>query len=499
MQPKFTQHARVPGPKQFSGQSCWLIVTPEAGLEEAFKALPCGVAMLGKRARLPEAARNDMPITLELGDGNGAMLNYAAIKTTRSAFQRLSLARKLVAWAMDRQPGEVRVYVCGFEAALAEAWAESLLSALLAAAEQLPTRKSKPEHRRPLKRIHLHGMRLRHGFRNTLAEAEGNALARCLTVLPPNELTPGEYRRRIEALAEAQGWHMDFLDMQALRKRKAGAFLAVAQGSPDKDAGIVHLRYRPAGKTADGRLALVGKGICFDTGGTNLKPAKYMLGMHGDMQGSAVALGTLLALSRLQAPFAVDCWLALAMNHIGPRAYKPNDVVCASNGTSIEVIHTDAEGRMVLADALALASAEKPSLIIDYATLTGACVYSLGDAYSGAFSNRDALHPALIAAGRDSGERVWPFPHDEDYDEALKSDIADVKQCAIEGNADHILAARFLGRFVSGDIPWVHIDLSSSSHKGGLAHVPTEVTGFGVRYSLDLLLKQDVLKLARGA
>jgi len=213
-----------------------------------------------------------------------------------------------------------------------------------------------------------------------------------------------------------------------------------------------------------------------------------MYGMHGDMQGSAVALGTLLALTRLQARIPVDCWLALAVNHIGPAAYRPNDVVTALNGATIEIVHTDAEGRMVLADTLTLAGRSRPRLIVDYATLTGACVYALGTGYSGVFSNRDAWLPALAAAGRDSGERIWPFPMDEDYDRSLESDIADVKQCAPDGDADHILAARFLRRFVPRGTPWIHLDLSSASRKGGLAHIPTEVTGFGVRLSLRLLL-----------
>ena len=279
-----------------------------------------------------------------------------------------------------------------------------------------------------------------------------------------------------------------------MKQKKAGAFLAVAQGSPVADAGIVHLRYTPARKSATRPgIALVGKGICFDTGGTNLKPAKFMYGMHEDMQGSAVALGVLLALTRLKVDFPVECWLALAMNHIGPLAYKQNDVVTAADGTTIEVIHTDAEGRMVLADTLIFASEQKPSLLIDYATLTGACVYSVGTAYSGVFTNQESAIGKLIKAGQDSGERVWPFPLDEDYDEALKSDIADIKQCAQEGNADHILAARFLQRFVKHDTPWVHMDLSSSKHKGGLAHIPTETTGFGIRYTLNLLFENKIV------
>ena len=218
-----------------------------------------------------------------------------------------------------------------------------------------------------------------------------------------------------------------------------------------------------------------------------------MNGMHEDMQGSAVALGTLLALSRLGVDHPIDCWLALAENHVGSKAYKPNDVITASNGTSIEVRHTDAEGRMVLADTLALASREKPDLMIDYATLTGACIYSLTSRYSGVFSNRDELHATLTTAGRDSGERVWPFPLDSDFDEALESAVADTLQCTLEGEADHILAARFLNRFVDKDIDWIHVDLAASHHKGGLGHIPTDTTGFGVRFTLNLLLQQSVM------
>lgn len=130
-------------------------------------------------------------------------------------------------------------------------------------------------------------------------------------------------------------------------------------------------------------------------------------------------------------------------------------------------------------------------MIIDYATLTGSCVAALGTNYSGAFTNRDVLIDDIIQAGRDSGERVWPFPIDEDYDKALDSQIADVKQCTLDGEADHILASRFLKRFVN-DVPWIHVDLSSGNSKGGLAHIPTDITGFGVRFTLELLLSRQV-------
>jgi leucyl aminopeptidase len=209
--------------------------------------------------------------------------------------------------------------------------------------------------------------------------------------------------------------------------------------------------------------------------------------MHGDMQGSAVAAGTLLALSRLDAPYAIDCWLAITENEIGPTAYRPQDVVRAANGVTIQVVHSDAEGRMALADTLALASRKQPQVILDFATLTGACVVALSDRYAGAFTNRPQWHEWLQATGRLSGERVWCMPMDEDFDLELESKVADTVQCSPDSKGDHILAARFLSRFVDAAVPWVHIDLAASEHKGGLAHIPTEFTGFGVRFAVHLL------------
>jgi leucyl aminopeptidase len=238
-------------------------------------------------------------------------------------------------------------------------------------------------------------------------------------------------------------------------------------------------------------VALVGKGILFDTGGVNLKSHRSMLDMHSDMSGSAVALACLVALSELKANVAADAWLAISENNTGPTAYRPQDVVRASNGLTIQVIHSDAEGRMVLADTLSLAARTRPKLMIDFATLTGACVHALTERYSGVFTNRPEFADALLAAGRISGERVWNFPFDDDFDSDLESTVADVLQCALEAKGDHILAARFLQRFV-GDVPWVHLDLSSAMRRGGLAHVGTEVTGFGVRWALELLLSHKL-------
>jgi leucyl aminopeptidase len=283
----------------------------------------------------------------------------------------------------------------------------------------------------------------------------------------------------VRALAGERGWKIEEYDFKRLKKMGAGAFCAVAQGSGHEDAAVVHLAYRPKG--AQRRVALVGKGICFDTGGHNLKPAKYMAGMHEDMNGSAVALALLQAVQDLRLPVAIDCWLAIAENHLSPEAYIQGDIVTALDGSTIEIVHTDAEGRLVLADTLALAARLKPELIVDFATLTGSMHYALGSRYSGIFASDDALGALAVAAGRSSGERVCAFPLDADYEPALDSKVADIKQCTLEGEADHILAARFLKRFTK-DLPWLHMDLSASSCSGGLGATASDLTGFGVAW-----------------
>ncbi|MBI4006679.1 MAG: leucyl aminopeptidase family protein [Gammaproteobacteria bacterium] len=489
---KLQQQAKAPIRQQVDKRANWIIIMPHLLAVKTIRQIPYGDILQARRQRLGKKDADKIPITLDLPNARGSHVSFACIKSDISSFDLLTLARKLVSTHEDHDAKELGIAVHGFSAGHSERIAEAMIAAVLASAAEMPRFKSKSKSQNKLQMIYLYGVKTAHEFKRTFAEAEGNALARGLSILPSNMLTPSDYLKRIRQLANENKWKLEFYDIKSLKKQKAGAFLAVTQGSPTEDAGIVRLQYTPSISKSKGKLALVGKGICYDTGGVNLKSANYMFGMHEDMQGSAVALGTLLALTQLKVNFPVECWMALAMNHIGPRAYKPNDVITASDGTTIEVVNTDAEGRMILADTLAMASKQKPKLIIDYATLTGACIYSLGKAYSGIFTNKDELIPKLVEAGRDSGERVWPFPMDEDYDKLIESDIADVKQCSRESGVDHILAARFLQRFVKNNTPWIHIDLASSNRKGGLAHIPTDTTGFGVRYSLNLLLDKKL-------
>ncbi len=469
----------------------WVLVLPAAPAKTLWPRVPYGKTIQAQRSRLAKPEDNEVSVS-DLPNDDHTHMSHVCLKRDIQTFELLGVARKLITAHRKFEPKQLSMLVIGFDGEQTERIYEALISAALATTAKLPAYKKQREIKKPIRQIVIYGCSRNDKFARSFAMANGNQLTRRLSMLPPNKLRPAEYRREVEKLAKEYKWDMQFYGVKELKKRKAGAFLAVCQGSPVPDAGIVKLTYRPREKTGK-TLALVGKGICYDTGGTNLKPAKFMFGMHEDMQGSAVALGTLLALSQLQVDFKIECWLALAMNHIGPHAYKPNDVVTASDGTNIEVVHTDAEGRMVLSDTLIFASKAKPDLILDYATLTGACVYSLGTAYSGVFTNKVEFIPTLITSGEDSGERVWPFPMDDDYDEHIKSDIADVKQCSLEGGPDHILAARFLQRFIKNDTPWVHVDLSSSNRKGGLAHIPTDTTGFGIRFTLDLLLDKQLL------
>ncbi|PXX91763.1 peptidase M17 [Marinobacter vulgaris] len=440
---------------------------------------------LGKRlSAYPETTN---PVFLSTPDGGRAAVVF--VSEHLQAFKALTLARKIIGPLLAERLEAVNVISLLGDDPSGSAIAEALVAAAHAALFELPRVTDKPPESNSLNALRFFGNFENADFEYAEATAEGNNLARWLTHLPGNYLTPGIYREFAESLAREEGWQAQFYDRDKLEELGAGAFLSVVEASPVRDAGILHLQYRPEG--AEGKpLALVGKGICFDTGGSNLKVGGGMLGMHGDMQGSAVALGAFLAITRMKFDEPVDCWLALAENHIGSRAVKCNDVITALDGTTIELINTDAEGRMVLSDTLALVSRGKPRAIIDYATLTGSVVAALGQRMAGAITNRREWVEPIIQAGERCGERVWPFPYEDDYDEDLHSTVADTLQCRTAGPGDHIYAARLLGRFVDKGIGWVHVDMASSgTHKGGLAHIPTDLQGFGVRFGVEWLKK----------
>ena len=477
---KLIQNAEIGSEKLLTSQKHILLVLDE----KSKKDIPFIEILQNKIKRSKSEFKdlNKKPMSVDLP--NGGLASYVILGANLSMFQKHTLLRKAVKPLLSESPESLALCVFGDDATREANACASYYVATVNAAD-LPSRKKKETKATQLKSISIYGYKAPHDYGYVNARVAGNTLCRSLTMLPPNELTPRIYRKKISALAKQHGWKHEEFDMAKLIKMGAGAFVAVGQGSDPQDAAIVHLTYSP--KDAKKHVALVGKGICFDTGGHNLKPAKYMQGMHEDMNGSAVALGVLLAASQMQLPVKLDCWLAIAQNHIGPLAYKQNDVVTALNGMTIEIVHTDAEGRMVLADTLTLASRAKPDVILDYATLTGSMAVAVTDRMSGVIANRPELACKAVGAGALAGERIVAFPYEEDMDSDLDSDIADIKQCTLEGGGDHMHAARFMGKFIENDVAWLHADLSSTNRKDGLGAVQSDVNGFGVGFGLEML------------
>ena len=310
---------------------------------------------------------------------------------------------------------------------------------------------------------------------------DGIVFARDLVSEPPNKLTPQSFAARCAALTEL-GLEVDILDESRMRDLGMGALLGVAQGSANPPR-LVTLRWHGAPEDSDPRpLALVGKGVTFDSGGISLKPAAGMEDMKWDMAGAAAVAGALHALAGRKAKANVVGVLGLVENMPSATAQRPGDVVTSASGKTIEVINTDAEGRLVLADALWYAQhAFKPRAIIDLATLTGAIITALGHEHAGLFASDDALAARLLAAGKDSGEALWRMPMGDAYDKDLNSEIADVKNVGSAPAGGSILGAQFLKRFID-DTPWAHIDIAGVAWaKKDTASAPKGATGFGVR------------------
>lgn len=295
-------------------------------------------------------------------------------------------------------------------------------------------------------------------------------LARELINRAPHEIYPESFAERARQAAADCGFGCEVFDEEQLKRERFGSMLAVAQGS-ERPARMVVLDYRGAGANAP-VLALVGKGVTFDSGGLSLKPTDGMLTMKCDMAGAATVLAAVTAIARLKLPVNVQGYLGLVENMVSGNSYKLGDVLTARNGVTIEVHNTDAEGRLVLADVLSYAADKGVDRIIDLATLTGACVVALGEDVVGAFTNNQGWCDQLLAAAKGCGEDVWPMPMHPHFADLLKSDVADCKNVGPRwGGA--VTAAKFLEKFVS-EKPWVHLDIagpafasSSKPHRDG--------------------------------
>ena len=316
---------------------------------------------------------------------------------------------------------------------------------------------------------------------------DGVTLARDLVNEPANVLGPAEFAQRAKALTKS-GVQVEVLSDAALKKLGMGALLAVGQGS-DRPSHVVVMQWKGAGPKGGAPIAIVGKGVTFDTGGISLKPAAGMEDMKGDMAGAACVVGLMQALAERKAKVNAVGIVGLVENMPSGKAQRPGDVVKAMSGTTIEVLNTDAEGRMVLADCLWYAQEKfKPKAVINLATLTGAVMVALGKEHAGLFSNNEELADWLTEAGKETGEKLWRLPLGPKYDKMIDSKVADIKNTGGKWGGS-ISAAQFLQRFIKEGTPWAHLDIAGTA----MSSVDSDVnrswgSGFGVRL-LDRLIK----------
>ncbi|MBU2522521.1 MAG: leucyl aminopeptidase [Proteobacteria bacterium] len=316
---------------------------------------------------------------------------------------------------------------------------------------------------------------------------EGTIFARDLINTPSNDKKPEQFTKIIADIAEKENLKIKIFDEKELKQNKFGALLAVAAGSPSKPRMII-LEYNPKG--AKKTVALVGKGVTFDSGGINLKPTGSLDEMKSDMSGAAAVAATLIALAKLKPKIRVVGVIPVVENMLSGDATRPGDIVRSYSGKTVEILNTDAEGRLILIDAISyVVEKYKPETLIDIATLTGSCVVALGEKIAGVFSSDNKLAQSIVSSGEKTYERCWHMPLPDDYKEDLKSDFADLKNIAGSKWGGAITGALFLAEFV-GDTKWAHIDIAGPSYqKKGSDYCGVGGTGFGVRLFCDLLEK----------
>ena len=360
--------------------------------------------------------------------------------------------------------------------------AEAITIGAIAGSWELKDYQSPPpedERRAPLSDVTVLGADARAietGVARGRAIGEGHSLARTLGMLPGNVCTPDYLAQVAREIATRHGMRITVLGRAEMEKEGMGSFLAVAQGTP-QEPRLIALEYRKGGDAAP--IALVGKGLCFDSGGISIKPALGLEWMKFDMCGAAGVLGAMEAIARLDLAVNVVGLVGSTTNMPSGTALKPGDVVKASNGRSIEIINTDAEGRLVLADVLSYAKRFSPSVVIDAATLTGAVVIALGHSATGVLGSDEALVQEVLDAGKRASEPGWPLPLWDDFKTLIKSDIADVKNSGGRP-AGTITAGLFLKEFADG-YPWVHLDIAGTAYtESDLVTLPAGPTGVPV-------------------
>lgn len=417
----------------------------------------------------PEGVAATRVVLVGAGDGSGKRVQ-SAVQAAAGAL-RSSAAKKLViVLPAGSSAAAVRAAVCGT--------AESSYVYIAT--------KSKPEGRE-LKKVVVgvaDAAEHRQAFHRARSAAVGIEFARELGNLPPNYATPTRLGEEAQRLGKAHGFGVEVMGPKEVARIGMGSFASVAKGSAEPLRFIV-LRYDGAGK-GEAPVVLVGKGITFDTGGISIKPSAEMDEMKYDMGGAASVLGTFRALAELKPKLNVVGLIPACENMPDGSAYKPGDILTSLSGQTIEVLNTDAEGRLILCDALTYAERFKPRAVVDIATLTGACVVALGGVRSGMFATDDALADQLLAAGDAALDPCWRLPMDDEYAEGLKTNFADVANVAGRA-AGAVVAAKFLHRFAQ-NYPWAHLDIAGTAWKGGASKGST---GRPVGLLLEFLLGQE--------
>ncbi|MFL5498756.1 MAG: leucyl aminopeptidase [Gemmatimonadaceae bacterium] len=391
-----------------------------------------------------------------------AALRRAATLAARNA-QRLGVG-EMVWYSEQITPDEIEAITIGL---IAGAWEYS----------DLKTPAPEAERRKPLEKAVILTSNTddsRRGLANGQAIGAGHSLARRLAMMPGNLCTPEYLAETAADIAKRYGMGLTVLGRREMEAEKMGSFLAVAQGTP-QDPKLITIEYKGAKPNAK-PVVLVGKGLCFDSGGISIKPAQGMEHMKFDMCGAAGVLGTMEAIGQMRPDVNVVGVVGATTNMPSGTAMNPGDVVKAQNGKSIEIINTDAEGRLVLADCLSYAKRFNPDVVIDAATLTGACVIALGHTATGVFSSDDTLIAEILSAGKKAGEPGWPLPLWDDYKELIKSDVADIKNSGGRP-AGAVTAAMFLKEFAEG-YTWAHLDIAGTAYsETDLVTIPKGPTG----------------------
>src|SRR5213592_616674 len=456
------------GPEAVRGEML-LVPVAEGQLSAALRRLDRRVrGPLARRARAARFAGKAEETLVHHGEAAVALLGLGPVPVRLDAWRR--------AGARGRQEAE-RERARRAGAYLGDAAAE--VAAAFVEGFQLAGYLSDPERRPRVQALRLagEGKQLGAPLARVAAVVQEIFHARDLVNEPASVATPRFLAERVAALArEIRGLEAEAWAPKRIAREGLTGLLAVARGSREEPRFI---RLRWVGPGARRRVILVGKGITFDSGGLSLKPPKSMETMKYDMAGGAAVIGAVAAAARLGLPVDVTAFVPATENLPGGRAQKPGDVIRFLNGKTVEVLNTDAEGRLVLADALALASREKPDAVIDLATLTGSCRAALGTLFAGVMGNDERLVAKLIEAGRAASEPLWQLPLVREYRDDLKSPIADLKN--VGGEAGAITAGLFLEEFVDG-VPWAHLDIAGPAFtEKDLPHAPRGGTGFGVR------------------